>query len=467
MDILNDTPRREPQDVFLDTDHKISDLTEKKIVDVLEDTNIDISTEFEVTVDEKINNSCYVNAFNTKDSLEKLVVQSGNWSWNKNGFLEVVPTGSQGMIAYLNTNEWTDFEANIDLKLVSPGSTHAAHFFFRYTPNGNPPNNKGYTTWLGNWPGQCMSGGKCSSGNSLYFNAIDFGNAGLFFVPVPFSDSEMSNWHKIGIVAKGTQITTLLDGKEQFTVTDTLHSSGKFGFASVNTPVYFRNLQVCPLDSSQKQSLPYTKDEHCLALWHFDNPNYLMDECNGLKLGDNGTVEVPSQENFKQARYLNGKNYFELGNPNGKESTSLLSPTQGITIEALIKPDSWPISYKGDFGNIIAKADGTPDGKLSGYLLAVGDGIVIGNIGINSGTMIQVTAPITLPTNKFTHLALTYDSKKVKLYIDHNLKNEKDAVGTISNFIPKGFFIGWNYCCGNSFIGAIDEVRISDIARNF
>ncbi|MBI2668704.1 hypothetical protein HYX14_02585 [Candidatus Woesearchaeota archaeon] len=236
-----------------DTDLTVPDIKDTNLSDLLDivpDKVQEAITEpkkdiIEVADSEPSPPPCYQNNFSTEADLSDLVTQSGIWSFDPNGYLKVTPTGSSGMIAYLNTPEWADFQASIDVKLVSPGTTHAIHFFFRYTPNGNPPNNTGYTLWLGNWPGQCMSSGECSSGNSLYFNAIDYANEGLYFVPFI---GEMGQWHTLGVKAYGNQITAMLDGKEEFTVTDTINTSGKFGFATVNTEGYFKNLKVCPPD---------------------------------------------------------------------------------------------------------------------------------------------------------------------------------------------------------------------------
>jgi|GEM_PF-4007753 len=181
---------------------------------------------------------CYTNSFATKSDSDLLITQTGSWSWDPNGYIQ--GTG----IAYLNTKEWSDFEVSVNIKQVSPGSTHATHFFIRYTPNGNP--DKGYDLILSNWPNECTYDGKCSTGNSLYFSGLGE-KKDFVIVSLPFTDNEMGQWHTLGVKAVGDKITGSIDNKEMFTVTNTSYSSGKFGFATNNTISYFKDLKVCPL----------------------------------------------------------------------------------------------------------------------------------------------------------------------------------------------------------------------------
>ncbi len=205
---------------------------------------------------------------------------------------------------------------------------------------------------------------------------------------------------------------------------------------------------------------PYTKDEHCVALWHFDWPNEFGDSCNGLKLSNKGTTETVSMKGFGSARVFKGDSYFEL------PYTPSLDIKNAITIEALVKPQVAKNSFKGDFGNLITRAEGGAD-SYSGFVLYFGNGYLAAVIALNNGEFKDITAPFDLPTDTFTHVAFTYDGSKMKLYGNKVLLTEKAASGKLYYKSPKNLFIGWNYCCTNGFIGAIDEVRISSIAREF
>ena len=61
-----------------------------------------------------------------------------------------------------------------------------------------------------------------------------------------------------------------------------------------------------------------------------------------------------------------------------------------------------------------------------------------------------------LEPGKWQYVAATYDGEKMKLYLDGELKGE----------IPQdGKLAGGNILIGENFLGLLDEVRISNIAR--
>jgi hypothetical protein len=205
---------------------------------------------------------------------------------------------------------------------------------------------------------------------------------------------------------------------------------------------------------------PYILDMNTVVLMHFNEPNpfEIQGQVSG-DLTDYNTTVVESLEEFGQALHFDGISY--LSTP----YNSKLEAKDAITLEILIKPD-WPTnSFTGDFGNILTKA-GSDDGKLEGYILFIGNGHVGATVGVNEGELNQITVPYELPTDDFTHLAFTYDGSFMKMFINGVLKKEQECVGQIyySTTIP--LRIG-GYGAPNSFIGVIDEVRISDVAREF
>lgn len=204
---------------------------------------------------------------------------------------------------------------------------------------------------------------------------------------------------------------------------------------------------------------PYQPDEHCVALFHFEPPLEWYDSCKNLKLNNYATKEVTSMQGFGKARAFNGDAYIEL------PDNSLLKVKKELTLEALVKPDLKKDSFKGDFGNIITKAEGGAD-SYSGYSLIVGNGYVSGALALNGGEFHAVTVPYDFPTDQFTHVALTYDGSSIRLYVNRDLKDQEKASGEIFYKAGKSVFMGWNPY-SNGFVGSIDEVRISDVARDF
>ncbi len=203
---------------------------------------------------------------------------------------------------------------------------------------------------------------------------------------------------------------------------------------------------------------PYLPDENCLALFHFDEPEPFHNACGSPDLINESTESTPSQEGFGQARHFNGGSYLRL--PPGEETSSRTA----ITVEALVKPDLQEVSFTGDFGNIVTKAASIPNG-IEGYILFVRNNNLGATLGVKEGEFHSISIAYQLPTDKFTHLAFTYDGSQLKLFIDGKLKEQQSFTGEI-HYGGTPLRIG-GYGTANSFIGIIDEVRISDIARPF
>ncbi len=200
---------------------------------------------------------------------------------------------------------------------------------------------------------------------------------------------------------------------------------------------------------------PYTTDANCVALFHFDGAAPFEDSCHGLKLNNYNTSEAGSLNGFGTARVFDGKAYMEL------PDSSLLKVKTELTLEALVKPTLPEKSYVGKKGTIVTKED-----FYEGYFLNIEDGKITGGAMLSDGKIHTVASAYVLPTDTFTHLALTYDGAKMRLYVNHKKVAEDAAQGTIVYKTNKSVFIGLN-AYENGFKGAIDEVRISDVAREF
>ncbi len=204
-----------------------------------------------------------------------------------------------------------------------------------------------------------------------------------------------------------------------------------------------------------KGPMPYGKDEQCIALFHFEVLAPFEDACNGLKLNEYNTNEVGSASGFGKARLFDGKAYLEL------PDSTLLKVKSGLTLEALVKPQLSSQSYDGKSGSIITKED-----FYEGYFLKIEEGKVTGGAMLSDGKIHMVSSAYVLPIDTFTHLAFTYDGAKMRLYVERKLVAEELAQGTIVYKTNKSVFMGLN-AYENGFKGAIDEVRVSDVAREF
>jgi hypothetical protein len=83
----------------------------------------------------------------------------------------------------------------------------------------------------------------------------------------------------------------------------------------------------------------------------------------------------------------------------------------------------------------------------------------------NNGTPTSVTSTANLPMNTWTHIAATYDGASLKVYVNGTL------TGTVANAsgLPTGtdaWYFGKAASGSNLFSGAMDEIRIWNVARN-
>ena len=71
----------------------------------------------------------------------------------------------------------------------------------------------------------------------------------------------------------------------------------------------------------------------------------------------------------------------------------------------------------------------------------------------------------TIPTNRWTHVAVTYDGVKHKHYVDGELAGSRDETGVIPSPTSPLRIIDDVSWAGHSLIGGIDEVRFWNVAR--
>ncbi|MCD6018063.1 MAG: hypothetical protein K0S53_1184 [Bacteroidetes bacterium] len=137
-------------------------------------------------------------------------------------------------------------------------------------------------------------------------------------------------------------------------------------------------------------------------------------------------------------------------------STSLLSMTNAVTIEAWVKTsasgEQYIVTKNDDSFYMGVNVDGN-FGKASFY---------IGGVSDFSGGWLYSNAS-NINNNTWHHVAGTYDGSTIKIYIDGVLDKSVAATGTIATG-PNNVNLG---CRSNNYFfqGSMDEVRIWDIAR--
>lgn len=161
---------------------------------------------------------------------------------------------------------------------------------------------------------------------------------------------------------------------------------------------------------------------------------------------------------------LSAQNGLHFDGVDDKVDCGLASAVQitgnTITLEAWIKADSWTNNVWE--GNIINKEQNT--GTSGGYMLRVGDGGKL-NMNLGDGNWNELTTPnAVLTLNTWHHVAGTYDGTEMKLYVDGVAVDSVNYSITISNSTAP-LLLGAHSIWNRFFVGAIDEVRIWDVAK--
>jgi len=194
-------------------------------------------------------------------------------------------------------------------------------------------------------------------------------------------------------------------------------------------------------------------DDNTMAIWLFDETK--GDIAEDLS-GRGHNLEV--QENHKWVDGKFGKAlYFTQSAFVEYESHPDLSFEKGMTIEFWLNLDK------------IAPQTvvGIPR-KESEYVVAAyeqGNGFYMGP-WINNGAWVgPLNSEETSPYGEWHHHAVTYDDPDLKVYVDGELTGEMKIPGPM-NKTDAPFRISNSCCGGRFFVGAIDDMRISNIARN-
>src|SRR5205085_7297882 len=92
-------------------------------------------------------------------------------------------------------------------------------------------------------------------------------------------------------------------------------------------------------------------------------------------------------------------------------SNTTLNPINAITIDAWVYPTSFP-----NGAPAVVRKDTNNLGTTQ-YSLSVGDGTTPGQLSCNIGGTAAVTGG-SIPINQWSHVACTYDSHDIRIYIN-------------------------------------------------
>ncbi len=137
-----------------------------------------------------------------------------------------------------------------------------------------------------------------------------------------------------------------------------------------------------------------------------------------------------------------------------------LNPTTAITVEAWINATTWENNISG--GSILAKDVDAPN---RGYVLRCGNNGSIEFMISDNGSWKSASSASVMLTGRWYHIAGVLDGSNVLLYINGELIARTPATSLSPS--PVNLIIGDNPTwSGRSFNGAIDEIRIWNIARS-
>lgn len=127
-----------------------------------------------------------------------------------------------------------------------------------------------------------------------------------------------------------------------------------------------------------------------------------------------------------------------------------LDPVTAVTLEAWILPRTVPA---------VGRAGVVDNDGQYGMFLAAG-----GALQCMMGTGVLIGP--TVPTGRWIHVACTYDGTAVRMYQDGYLSASLPTTGPLTTNRIDGLAIGHNSPVGEPFDGAIDDLRIWNVARS-
>jgi hypothetical protein len=136
-----------------------------------------------------------------------------------------------------------------------------------------------------------------------------------------------------------------------------------------------------------------------------------------------------------------------------RTAAAILELREELTVEAWIKPEG-----SGEAESILFKEAA---GEWFGYTHFLGlqaSSKVEGLIGDSPSSAPEVVSPSTIPTSVWTHVAMTYDGRHMRLYVNGQLVDTELSDAPIPNTGP--LRIGCSQEHETGFDGKIDEVRV-------
>jgi concanavalin A-like lectin/glucanase superfamily protein len=210
---------------------------------------------------------------------------------------------------------------------------------------------------------------------------------------------------------------------------------------------------------------PYGFDTDTVALYHLDDVVGAVPPVADLtaaypgRSGYPGTLDGPVQRGVA-GRYGQAMG-FRAANATVRVTTNAaFDIADEVTVECFVRPDA-------DADGPVLSRHPDPDADGPGWVLRIGrfDAQLDRDVRFSMSdgeTTIDLTAGVSLPTDRFTHLAAVRDNRRLTLYVDGQARDFRFLfpLGPVVN--AADLLIG---AAGGGFRGVVDEVRVSSAAR--
>jgi hypothetical protein len=220
--------------------------------------------------------------------------------------------------------------------------------------------------------------------------------------------------------------------------------------------IYNRALNVAEVDSDMAAPIQ-TPQQGPIAAWSFDEVGEggSVEDVTGN--GHTGTVEGATlvRGKYGEALQFDGENDV-VKVPSSPE----FALTEGFTLEAWVRPES----ESNEWAPILAKELGGGEGanRLAWWLYeaASNTNLPFGGTEPSPGNWNAAYADDPLPVNVWSHLAVTYDGAKIRLFVNGELVDCSPVPAGAPPVTNGEVQIGGVTEHGEYFKGRIDEVRI-------
>ena len=297
---------------------------------------------------------------------------------------------------------------------------------------------------------------------SIKLNISNPGTQNLFVNQIQFSESTSV------FTFSETRFTVPPGGTYSVLVTYTPSAQGSSGDANVayiysnatpsSYPVWLSGSRSDPHDA-----LPYDVDIFSLGLWHFDETTgfEVVDETENdlVGLAQGTPVRVDAKPGFGSAIQFN-----DAGDRIVIQNHPLLNLYNSpLTLELWFKATEMPT------GRAVLAKYGIGDNEQYELALLGGDvdnGLIARLWDSNGFSHTVYGVPLTeLSVNQWYHASMAWDGDSLRLYLNGVQRGGIALSGGLLNISTETLTIGSDANGNNTFLGTIDEIRLSDIAR--